>query len=241
MTTATNRKYVADYGPLEEYYKEIQKPEHPNHFTLVQYANPTKYCYGRNGEPCPFTPTAVQDPFLQLSNRAETHHNGCCLECCKSSNIYRICPCRLHCDETRAKYCFGSTKGPCVIFHSTHVLQPIHSYGICFDCCKSFNDGCCICEECCGSINGYICYGTILYDCVYYSSHGNRKVHKKAQKGNICSACFALWNKLLKFKRKVVNETVIDEDGNATVKTRIYIGDPPNVTFREGKGWQWTI
>jgi hypothetical protein len=22
MTTATNRKYVADYGPLEEYYKE---------------------------------------------------------------------------------------------------------------------------------------------------------------------------------------------------------------------------
>ena len=26
----------------------------------------------------------------------------------------------------------------------------------------------------------YICYGTILYDCVYYSAHGNRKVHKKA-------------------------------------------------------------
>ena len=35
-------------------------------------------------------------------------------------------------------------------------------------------------------------------------------------------------------ERKVVKETVIDEDGNATVKTRISIGDPPNVTFREG-------
>jgi hypothetical protein len=85
-------------------------------------------------------------------------------------------------------------------------------------------------EECCRSINGYICYGTILYDCVYYSSHGNRKVHKKAQKGNICSACFTLW----KFKRKVVQETVIDGDGNASVKTRISIRDPPIVTFREG-------
>ena len=50
----------------------------------------------------------------------------------------------------------------------------------------------------------------------------------------ICSACFTLWYKLLKFKRKVVKETVVDEDGNATIKTRISIGDPPNVTFREG-------
>ena len=41
-------------------------------------------------------------------------------------------------------------------------------------------------------------------------------MHKKAQKGNICSACFTLWNKLLKFKRKVVKKTVIDEDRNAT-------------------------
>ena len=39
---------------------------------------------------------------------------------------------------------------------------------------------------------------------------------------------------MLKFKRKVEKETVIDEDGNATVKTRIPIRDPPNVTFREG-------
>ncbi len=76
MATATNRRSIADYGPLEKYYKEIQKSEHPNHFTLAQYANPAKYCYGRNGEPCPFTPTAVQDPFLQLSNRSEHHHNG---------------------------------------------------------------------------------------------------------------------------------------------------------------------
>ena len=39
---------------------------------------------------------------------------------------------------------------------------------------------------------------------------------------------------MLKFKRKVVKETVIDEEGNTTVKTRISIEDPPNVTFREG-------
>lgn len=40
---------------------------------------------------------------------------------------------------------------------------------------------------------------------------------------------------MLKSKRKAVRETVIDEDGNATMKTRISIGGPPNVTFREGK------
>jgi hypothetical protein len=122
MATATNRKYVADYGPLENYYNEIQNPAHPNHFTLAQYANPAKYCYGINGELCPFAPTAVQDPFLQLSNRSEQHHNGCCLHCCQSSNEYGICPCILHFDQARAKYCFGLTKGPCALFHSTGVL-----------------------------------------------------------------------------------------------------------------------
>ena len=39
---------------------------------------------------------------------------------------------------------------------------------------------------------------------------------------------------MLKFKRKVVKETVVDENGNATFKTRISIGEAPNVTFREG-------
>jgi hypothetical protein len=39
---------------------------------------------------------------------------------------------------------------------------------------------------------------------------------------------------LLKFKRQVVKETVI-EDGNAIVRTRASLGDPPPVTFREGK------
>ena len=71
MATTTNRKYVADYGPLEEYYNEIQRTDHENHFTSAQYADPKKYCYGINGEPCPFSPTPVQDPFLQLSNRVK--------------------------------------------------------------------------------------------------------------------------------------------------------------------------
>ena len=65
-----------------------------------------------------------------------------------------------------------------------------------------------------------------MYDCVYYSAHGNRKVHKKAQKGNICSACFTLWKKLLKFNKKIVKETVI-EHGNAIVRTRASLADPP--------------
>jgi hypothetical protein len=47
MSTATNRKYVADYGPREKYYDQVKNPGHPNHFTLTQYADPTKYCYGK--------------------------------------------------------------------------------------------------------------------------------------------------------------------------------------------------
>ena len=232
---AINRKSIADYGLLEIYYTDIQDPEHQNHFTLAQYANPANYCYGINGEACLFSSTPVEDPFLQLSNRAELHHNGCCLQCCQSSNVYGICPCSLHFDQARAKYCFGSTKGPCSTFNSTTVLQPIHSYGMCLECCKSFNDGCCVCEECCGSTNSYICHGTTLYECVYYSAHGSRKVHQKAQKANVCSACFTLWNKLLKFKRKVVKETLTDEYGNVTARTRTSTVDPPHVTYREGK------
>ncbi len=58
-------------------------------------------------------------------------------------------------------------------------------------------------SECCGSINGYICNGAILFECVCYIADGNRKVYKKAPKGNVCSSCLILWNKLLKFKRKL--------------------------------------
>ena len=84
-----------------------------------------------------------------------------------------------------------------------------------------------------GSQNGYTCYGTIGFECVYYCAHGNHNVYKKAPKGNVCSSCLTLWNKLMKFKGKVVKETVI-EDGNVIVRTRPS-GDPPPVTFREGK------
>jgi hypothetical protein len=52
MATTTNRKYVADFGALEKYYKEIQRTDHEIHFFLTQYAD-------RNDEPCPFSPTPV--------------------------------------------------------------------------------------------------------------------------------------------------------------------------------------
>jgi hypothetical protein len=71
----------------------------------------------------------------------------------------------IHFGEARAKYCFGSTKGPCSVL--TNVLQPIHSIRMCLGCCKCFNDGCCLCEECSGSTNGYICYVTIHYPILY--------------------------------------------------------------------------
>jgi hypothetical protein len=58
-----------DYAPLESYFNEIQNPGHEKHFALAKYADPTKYCYGRDGVPCPFTPPRMQDPFAQLSNR----------------------------------------------------------------------------------------------------------------------------------------------------------------------------
>jgi hypothetical protein len=105
---------------------------------------------------------------------------------------------------------------------------------MCLGCSKSFNDGFCVCEQCCVNQNGYTCYGTILFECVCYNADGKRKVYKKAPKGNVCSSCLTLWNKFVTFKRRVVNETVI-EDGNAIVRTRGSFRDPPPVTFREGK------
>jgi hypothetical protein len=53
MTTATNRQYVADYGPLENYYKEIQNPAHPNHFSLGHMPIPQNTAMEKMANPAP--------------------------------------------------------------------------------------------------------------------------------------------------------------------------------------------
>ncbi|KAJ2996380.1 hypothetical protein HDV02_006591 [Globomyces sp. JEL0801] len=226
------------YEKLEKYFDELKSKDHPKNFSPTQDADPTLYCYGRNGEKCPFLPpdnADIDEPLTQLSNRAVVHYNGCCLDCCKSSNQFGICPCKLHLDIASSRFCFGSKDAPCNTFKQTGELQPIHSFKMCIECAKHYNGGYCICPDCTGTgvriDAGLICYGTNLYECVNYTNNHVRKIYKKQLTGFVCSACNTLWKQLLQFKNRPKSET-ITKNGISVKKARLYTDDPPPVTFR---------
>lgn len=187
--------------------EQVKNPTHPLYVPPWIYG-PVGRCPGMFFNQCKNQPVPINedlDPDTQLKNPeryAEIHANGLCIQCCNSSNPTNRCPCSTCIEAFRTEICLGTIDEMCPGLKEEIWRTEIpHWKKNCGICCGSFNSCTCICQTCNGVVKDFPCWGTELFECVWFQGEGIRKSYDRAQPNGICSRCKSYWEKISAWKK----------------------------------------